>query len=263
MDRLTRTEDGDSTSVEVREAAYWDAQASQISDSDLAAECVKSEPLDECRKRLLGDLTGKKVLDVGCGMGLWSAYLATSGAEVWAIDISPQSVEMAKRRAILRGVGDRVTASVMSAMDMQFPDGYFDVVHGQDIIHHLDADKFGREVQRVLACGGRAVFSENCANNPVLMFARNQICGRWGIPKWSSDDEYPLTRARLKAFSQFFQECTVEYPEFVCFHFVDAKLFRYKNRFVSWACHGMDHLIYCALPVLRPLSYRQVICCRE
>jgi len=249
--------------VEEREAVFWDEQTSEISDADLATAIVMTGPRVDCIMSLLGDLSGKKVLDVGCGTGIWSVFLAAAGAEVWAIDISPHSVELAGRRAELHGLGERVHAAVMSAMDLEFPADFFDLAHGQDILHHLDVDRFGREVQRVLALGGRAVFSENCANNPVLMFARNHICGRWGIPKWSSDDEYPLTKAKLAEFSKTFQSCEVQHPEFLCFHYLDAKLFHYKNKFVNRACRGMDRAIYRFLPVFRSLSYRQVICCRK
>jgi 2-polyprenyl-3-methyl-5-hydroxy-6-metoxy-1,4-benzoquinol methylase len=249
--------------VEDREAEFWDQKAREKSDEELLRDKVKSEPLDECRKRLLGDLSGKRVLDVGCGTGLWTMYLAACGAEVWAIDISPESVAVTMRRARLNQVCDSVHGSVMSAMEMSFPDGYFDVVHGQDIIHHLDADRFGSEINRVLAPHGHAVFSENCANNPLLMFARDNICGRFGVPKWSSDDEYPLTRERLARFAQSFARIEVRFPEFVCFHYVDAKLFGYRNKFVTSVCHGLDRLLYRLIPAIRQYSYRQVIYLRK
>jgi ubiquinone/menaquinone biosynthesis C-methylase UbiE len=245
----------DTKEVEEREAAFWDAEAEKAGlDLDISA----GDPLVRKRLELLGDVAGKKVLDVGCGTGFWSVYLAKSGASIWGIDISPKSIEVTKKRANAHGVADKVHAEVMSATKMNFPDGFFDVVHGQDIIHHLEADLFGREIARVLNAGGYAVFHENCANNPLLMFARNHICGRFGIPKWSSADEYPLTRAKLAQFGRFFQQTKVYFPVFLCFFFIDAKVFHYQNRLVTRVCRTIDGIIY-RVPFLRRYSYRQMI----
>lgn len=251
--------------IESREAEFWDTATSHLTDDDLQTEKVNpdQDALDRSRVALLGRLVGKRVLDVGCGSGLWSVFMASKGAEVWAVDISPQSVALTKRRAELNGVSTNINAAVMSAVEMDFPSGFFDLVHGQDIIHHLDATSFGKEVARVLKPTGRAVFSENCANNPLLMFARNNLCGRWGIPKWSSDDEYPLTRARLAQFGRFFKHTDVEYPSFLFFHYLNAKFFRYESDLVNRLAGGADRAIWAYLPFLRQYSYRQIICCRN
>ncbi|GJG86397.1 hypothetical protein tb265_15780 [Gemmatimonadetes bacterium T265] len=249
--------------VDDREAAYWDAQAARVSDDDLRRIPNTGDALAVRALALLGDLHGRRVLDVGCGTGEWAVVLASRGAEVWAVDISPGSVAVAKRRAALHGLSERVHAAVMSAMALEFPDGFFDAVHGQDIIHHMtDAGGFGREIARVLAPDGSAVFLENCANNRLLMFARDNVCGRWGIPKWSSDDEYPLTRGRLREFGRAFSTTEVEYPRFLCFFYIDAKLFRYRRKIVSRVCSGLDRLVF-NVPALRQYSYRQVVRCRR
>ena len=253
--------------IERREAAFWDRAADELTDSDLLAEGVSVRPgragINERFYEMMGGVRGKKVLDVGCGAGAWSVYLARHGADVYSVDISPLMVSTTSRRAALQGVTERVHASVGSATDLTFADGTFDLAIGQDIIHHLDPGKFGAELARVLKPGGRAVFRENNANNAALMWARDHLCGRFGIPKWSSDDEYPLTRERMQQFCAPFSNGRAEYPEFLCFHYLDAKIFKYKSTVVTRICRGLDRLIYRAFPPFRQFSYRQIVVCER
>lgn len=249
---------------ELREATFWDAKNRAISEAKLQ-ETVHPEtnPIDRCVVDLLGPVGGRDILDLGCGHGMWSAFLAEQGARVVAFDISKEQVRAARRRAQARGVPDRFHPAVASATALPFADASFDLVQGQDIIHHIaDTGLLGREIARVLRPGGRAVFRENSANNPLLMLAR-KFCGHFGIPKWSSPDEYPLTRRKVKEFAQAFGELAVVYPRFQFFFYFDAKFFDGRNRAVTRICTTLDSIIYDRLPPLRQYSYRQVIaCCR-
>ena len=247
------------TTVEEREAAYWNEVAARITDEDLLRDDARSSGDSGRRLEALGPLSGKRVLDVGCGTGAWAVLLASQGAEVWAIDISPGSIAVVERRAKLHGVADKVHAAVMSATELEFDDNFFDVVHGMNIIHHLDVDTFGTEIARVLNSDGRAVFSENNANNRILMWARDNLCGRFGIPKWSSDDEYPLTAQRRERFAKPFLEHRYEYPEFRFFHYVNAKIFKYRSKLASAICNGIDRGLSRTFPGLRQYSYRQLV----
>jgi SAM-dependent methyltransferase len=247
------------STVEQREAAYWDGIARSMTDEMLASIPQAVGKADGRRLALIGDLPDKHVLDVGCGAGEWAVRFALQGAIVEAIDISPEMVAATKRRAALLGVADKINAHVMSAAHLEYADGTFDVAHGQDIVHHLDPGSFGAEVARVLKVGGRAVFRENSGNNVLLMTARDTLCGRFGISKWSSDDEYPLTPKRLRAFAGHFAHVHVEYPEFIMFHYIDAKFFRYRVRAVTAVIRKIDQLVG-ATP-LRRFSYRQLISC--
>jgi SAM-dependent methyltransferase len=75
----------------------------------------------------LGDLSGKQVLDVGCGSGRYAVAAAERGADVVAIDLSPAMLALARRRAGDRGVSDRCRF-VESDFDGFQADVPFDIV---------------------------------------------------------------------------------------------------------------------------------------
>lgn len=115
---------------------------------------------DEMRRRdlallALGDIAGKRVLDVACGSGLYAVLLGLLGANVSGQDISPSSVKMANdalARHDLRGdlkVGD--------AMALLFENNSFDAVISGDFVEHITSSQkatFFSEVHRVLRPGG-------------------------------------------------------------------------------------------------------------
>jgi ubiquinone/menaquinone biosynthesis C-methylase UbiE len=102
-----------------------------------------------------GDLAGHRVLEVGCGTGVWSAELARHrGAKVWAIDPSPEMVEAARTR-VPRGVGVRAGR----AEELPFRDDWFERALMVLVVHLLDRPRAFTELRRVLAPGGRAVIA--------------------------------------------------------------------------------------------------------
>jgi len=87
--------------------------------------------------RLPGDLAGARVLDAGCGAGQMTAELAGRGAEVVAVDISPQLVDIARTR-MPQNVAHRVT---FASGDMLSPDlGRFDYVLAMDSLIYYSED---------------------------------------------------------------------------------------------------------------------------
>ncbi|MCI0705640.1 MAG: class I SAM-dependent methyltransferase [Planctomycetia bacterium] len=141
---------------------------------------------------LLGELRGKRALDYGCGHAMAAVTMARAGANVTAFDLSPGYVNEARQRASANGVN--VECVVASGEELPFADASFDCVWGNAILHHLDLTKAARELKRILAPGGVAVFCEPWGGNPLLGFAR-----RW-LPysdKERTPDELPLTRRDL------------------------------------------------------------------
>lgn len=115
---------------------------------------------------LLGDLTGKTLLDYGCGMGEESIYFAKLGATVTGIDISEVGVASLKKRAEFHKLP--VTARQMRVDPTTFPDASFDRIHGLGILHHVGIGAGLSEVHRLLKPGGVAVFLEPLGDNRVI-----------------------------------------------------------------------------------------------
>ncbi len=119
--------------------------------------------------KCLGDIRGKKVLDLGCGTGWLSVILAKRGAYVEGIDISSQAIHVASEMAKINEVDANTNFTVGSVYKLCYPDQYFDLVIGQAIIHHVrDKASCAAEIFRVLRGRGRAVFFEAFGNSRIL-----------------------------------------------------------------------------------------------
>jgi ubiquinone/menaquinone biosynthesis C-methylase UbiE len=95
------------------------------------------------------NLRGKRVLEVGCGVGTDLVMFARDGADVTAIDLTERSVELAKRNLMLHCcTGD---VRVADAEHLPFKDNYFDFVYSCGVLHHTtDTLKAISEIHRVL-----------------------------------------------------------------------------------------------------------------
>ena len=103
----------------------------------------------------LGDLRGRRVLDVGCGTGRLAAALAgEASAKVWGIDASGEMVAGA-REQVPAGVGVRRGA----AERLPFRDGWFDRVVMSLVIHLVDRPLALAEARRVVGPDGRVAIS--------------------------------------------------------------------------------------------------------
>jgi SAM-dependent methyltransferase len=111
--------------------------------------------------------------------------MATEGARVTFLDLSPVAVELALRRAAASGVASRVKGAARDAADLScFRTGEFDLVFACAALHHtLKYSNALEELLRVLKPGGRLVLAETLGNNPVLNFARGVLARRTGQPE--------------------------------------------------------------------------------
>lgn len=109
---------------------------------------------------------GKRVLEVGCGMGTHAWRFAQYAGEFYAVDLSQASVNLARKRFALRQLPyERLLVS--DAENLPFPNNYFDYVISNGVIHHSpNTEKAVEEIYRVLKSEGTAI---------VMLYHKNSI----------------------------------------------------------------------------------------
>ena len=111
----------------------------------------------------------KRVLEIGCGTGLFTKEIAMTDNEITAIDISEDLIAIARNRS---NTGN-VTFLVENAYETQFENENFDVIVGSSSLHHLDMSRALSEIYRLLKYGGELMFTEPNMLNPQIALQKN------------------------------------------------------------------------------------------
>jgi ubiquinone/menaquinone biosynthesis C-methylase UbiE len=99
------------------------------------------------------DWAGKRVLEIGVGLGTDHLQFARAGASVTGVDLTPQCIELTAQR--FEQEGQDSDLRVMDAEHLEFPEDSFDCVYSFGALHHTPApERAFREIRRVLRPGG-------------------------------------------------------------------------------------------------------------
>jgi SAM-dependent methyltransferase len=109
------------------------------------------------------------VLELGCGTGYFTRELARSGAEVVAIDVSPELLEIARANF----PAPNVQYQIENAYALSYEDAVFDSVVGSSVLHHLEIEEALRDIYRVLKPAGTIYFTEPNMLNPQIAIQKN------------------------------------------------------------------------------------------
>lgn len=188
---------------------WWDADADSyhaehgdfLGDADFVW-CP--ENVREADVGLLGDVVGRRVLEVGCGSAPCARYLREQGADVVALDLSAGM--LAHARAAAGRTGIPVPLVQADACELPFADEAFDIAFSAfgAIPFVADSARLMREVARVLRPGGRWVFA---VNHPM----------RWAFP----DDPGPGGLTVIQSYfdrSPYVEVDAAEVPAYVEHH---------------------------------------------
>lgn len=222
----------------------------------------------------LGNLSGKRLLDVGCGLGEASVYFAMQGADVTSSDLSQGMLDATSRLATKNGVSIR--QHLASAEDMRLPaDARFDVIYAGNLLHHVDIDATLRRIRPHLADGGMLVTWDPLAYNPAINVYRTMATDV------RTPDEHPLTWGDIRSFRQHFSHVETRYFWFTTLViFVIMALAQQrdpnKERFwkvilkegPKWAwlyrpLEALDRALLLLIPPLRLLCWNVVIVARK
>jgi 2-polyprenyl-3-methyl-5-hydroxy-6-metoxy-1,4-benzoquinol methylase len=114
---------------------------------------------------------GKRVLEIGCGMGCMAMNWAQHGADVTAVDLNPVAISQTRRRFESYGLAGDIREA--DAENLAFEDNTFDFVYSWGVLHHTPrTQKTIEEVHRVLKPGGRT---------GVMLYHRNSFLFRYQV----------------------------------------------------------------------------------
>ena len=242
----------DIDAVHAREQAFHDA----LAEKQGLAPRREPDVFERAATSGAMPIAGTRVLELGCGDGELTMQLVELGAaEVTAVDLSPGMVELARRRMDAFQPGASVTFQAAPAEETGLPAESFDLVVGKFVLHHLDWPQAADEIDRVLAPGGRAVFVETSAFNPLLRVARRRLAGRLGVQRVGTPDEHPLTSADIDVLRDRFPDVRVDFPNFFVFHVFDRNVLRFRYPRATKLLYRADVEIACRAPALRRFSY--------
>jgi SAM-dependent methyltransferase len=191
-----------------REAAFHDAWAGSTPIDDvLVRESFRAPTALENRFILsrMGDVRGKRLLDIGAGLGESSVFFALQDAQVTMTDISPVMVQTG--RELARRYGVEVEGIVTGAEDLCVAAESFDYVYIANTIHHVrDRDALFQKIHRALKPGGFFFSYDPLAYNPAINVYRRIAT------EVRTEDEAPLKIADLRLARKYFPH--VQHREF-------------------------------------------------
>ena len=197
------------------EETFHDQWAKEVCPEEvLVRECFEAVTAPENRYALglLGNLQGRRVLDLGCGLGEASVYFATKGALVTACDLSSGMLDITSQVATLHGVS--VTLHRGAAEKTGLPESSFDIVYAANLLHHVDVVAALDEIHRLLVAGGIFVTWDPLGHNPIIDVYRRMA------KSVRTPNEDPLRMENLKYFQARFRDV-----RWRCFWFFTQAIF--------------------------------------
>lgn len=220
-------------------------------------------------RQQLGSIRGRRLLDVGCGLGEASVYFAMEGADVTATDISPGMLDAVLRLAAANGVTVRTELAASEDLKLAAAE-QFDIIYTGNTLHHVDIGQTLDKLLPLLKPDGIFLSWDPLAYNPVINVYRSLAT------QVRTEDEHPLRLSDLRLMKSRFRTSRTRYfwlttlAIFLVMAVVqrrDPNKERYWKKVVeeadawSWLYRPLelfDRLLLTVFPFLRPLCWNVV-----
>ena len=147
---------------------------------------------------------GERVLDLGAGTGLHTQYLSGRGFDVYALDISEESLKVCSTRC-----GNDVKVICGNIEDLPFKDNYFDWIVGTGILSYGKLELVLPECLRILKKSGGVIFLDSLSHHPIYRLNRFVHALR-GKRTFSTLQNMPRMKT-IRAISTRFDHYSIQY----------------------------------------------------
>ncbi len=224
--------------------AYWDARPCNVRHSKLAVGTREYFDEVEARKYRVEPhipgfaqferWRGKRVLEVGCGIGTDTINFARAGAAVTAVDVSTESLALARKRAEVFGLQDRIRffhADAERLSEALAPESY-DLVYSFGVIHHTPRPaRAAAEIRKFMESGSELrlmVYAKNSWKHFMIEAGLDQPEAQSGCPVAFTYTHDEVRRELLQGY----EVKSIEQDHI--FAFVIEKYIKYEYEIVPW-----------------------------
>ena len=195
MDKIAmRGLDGSASVEEVR--AYWNSRPCNLRHSPKEVGTAEYFNEVEARKYLVEPhipgfaqferWKGKKVLEVGCGLGTDAVNFARAGADYTGIELSDASLELARKRFAIFGLKGNLLSCNAEELAAVFAPDSFDLVYSFGVIHHTPNQRGVIEnIRKVIRPDGEfrmMLYAKNSWKDVMIEFGFDQPEAQFGCP---------------------------------------------------------------------------------
>lgn len=203
---------------------------------------------------------GKRVLEVGCGLGTDGINFARAGADYWAIDLSDASLALARKQFEVFGLKGNLRPCNAETLSEAVPIASFDLVYSFGVIHHTPRpDAVIREIRNVIKPDGEfrlMLYAKNSWKNVMIEGGFDQPEAQAGCPiafTYARDEVreflhqggFEATEVRQDHIFPYVIDKYVRYeyePE-PWFEAMSAGMFRHLEKSLGW------HMLIVAKPI--------------
>ena len=252
----------------------WDGKSLWV-DAERPPFATYNGDLLDGAKKFLGQVSGQKILEIGCGNGELTVWLAKLGAEVFGVDISDESIKIAELRSTQNQTSGQTHFYAQPAEQLPFENNYFDLVFINVTLHHLDIELALQEFLRVLKVGGRLVAVEPLVFSKTIQnFRTSKLFTKLYPIRQETPTERILLAEDLNLISKYFSQPQVVpvrvfsplifkiQPLFLflanCFFKTEADMETRKQKMIR-RLQAWDEILLNKLPALKFLSRYVVI----
>jgi 2-polyprenyl-3-methyl-5-hydroxy-6-metoxy-1,4-benzoquinol methylase len=179
----------------------WDDEKTAKEDQEIMS--LRKEAIDFSMMRL-GDISEKRILEIGCGAGFQTAEFVKSGAEVTAIDYSQNSIKRTKKMLENYDYPPYLPAKIiqMDAEEITLPPNDYDFIYINSVLMHTNKEKVIKNCFDLLKDGGSLVLIEPLAQNFIFWAYRTFIS------KYRKTSPKYLRLSDLKGYESLFKDIT-------------------------------------------------------
>jgi SAM-dependent methyltransferase len=211
--------DAGTTQDKFKEVEFFDRSA-ELDEYNVFTDAASRKLIDSVT-RLSGLPAGSKVVDLGCGSGVFTGLLDQKGYDASGLDIS------AKQVAIARAKYPNLKFFEGDVEKLPFPAATFDGVLLSGVVHHLpDPSHCAAEVHRILKLGGRFVAFDPNRRNPFMWLYRDRDSPFYSNSGVTANERPVLAEEVRRVFAAAGFKCQTDYLSGLAYRYVASSLAR-------------------------------------